>query len=79
MSKTQELRAKVRLMVADCLADPADYEKLCNDYKLLVQEQKIMRRPPKEFRNGGWLRDEVKDYVLEQYLQWSGCPDFYMF
>lgn len=79
MSKTQELRAKVRLLVADCLADPADYEKLCNDYKILVQEQKIMRRPPKEFRNGGWLKDEVKDYVLEQYLQWSGCPDFYMF
>lgn len=42
MSKTQDLRAKVRLMVADCLADPADYEKLCNNYRLLVQGQKVM-------------------------------------
>lgn len=78
MSKTQDLRAKVRLMVADCLADPADYEKLCNDYKLLEQEQKIMRRPPMEFRNDDWLKNEVKNYVLEQYLQWGGCPGFYM-
>lgn len=79
MSKTQELRAKVRLMVADCLADPADYEKLCKDYMTLVQGQEIMKRPPKSFLKGDWLKDEVKNYVLEQYLQWSGCPGFYMF
>lgn len=79
MNKTQELRAKVRLMVADCLADPADYEKLCNDYRTLVQGQKVMKRPPKSFLKGDWLKDEVKNYVLEQYLQWSGCPGFYMF
>ena len=79
MSKTQELRTKVRLMVADCLADPADYEKLCKDYMTLVQGQEIMKRPPKSFLKGDWLKDEVKNYVLEQYLQWSGCPGFYMF
>lgn len=79
MSKTQDLRAKVRLMVADCLADPADYEKLCNNYRLLVQGQKVMKRPPKSFLRGDWLKDEVKNYVLEQYLQWSGCPGFYLF
>lgn len=79
MSKTQDLRAKVHLMVADCLADPADYEKLCNNYRLLVQGQKVMKRPPKSFLKGDWLKDEVKNYVLEQYLQWSGCPGFYMF
>lgn len=78
MSKTQDLRAKVRLMVTDCLADPADYEKLCNDYRTLVQGQKVMKRPPKNFLKGDWLKDEVKNYVLEQYLQWSGCPGFYM-
>ena len=66
-------------MVADCLADPADYEKLCKDYMTLVQGQEIMKRPPKSFLKGDWLKDEVKNYVLEQYLQWSGCPGFYMF
>ena len=65
-------------MVTDCLADPADYEKLCNDYRTLVQGQKVMKRPPKNFLKGDWLKDEVKNYVLEQYLQWSGCPGFYM-
>lgn len=79
MSKTQELRAKVQSIVSDCLADPADYEKLCNDYRTLVQGQKVMKRPPKSFLKGDWLKDEVKNYVLEQYLQWSGCPGFYMF
>ena len=79
MSKTQDLRAKVRLMVTDCLADPADYEKLCKNYRLLVQGQKVMKRPPKSFLKGDWLKDEVKNYVLEQYLQWSDCPGFYMF
>ena len=79
MSKTQELRTKVRLMVADGLADPADYEKLCKDYMTLVQGQEITKRPPKSFLKGDWLKDEVKNYLLEQYLQWSGCPGFYMF
>lgn len=79
MSKTQELRAKVQSIVSNCLADPADYEKLCNDYRTLAQGQKVMKRPPKSFLKGDWLKDEVKNYVLEQYLQWSGCPGFYMF
>lgn len=77
MSKTEELRAIVQLMVANYLA-AEDYASLCDNYRILVHEQKIMKRPPKDFLNGDWLKNEVKNYVLEQYLQWSGYPEFYM-
>lgn len=77
MSKTEELRAIVQLMVANYLA-AEDYASLCDNYRILVHEQKIMKRPPKDFINGDWLKNEVKNYVLEQYLQWSGYPEFYM-
>lgn len=65
MSKTEELRAIVQLMVANYLA-AEDYASLCDNYRILVHEQKIMKRPPKDFLNGDWLKNEVKNYVLEQ-------------
>lgn len=78
MSKTKDLRVKVQLMVANYLEKEEDYASLCDNYRILVHEQKIMKRPPKGFINGDWLKDEVKNYVLKKYLQWSGCPAFYM-
>lgn len=78
MSKTKDLRVKVQLMVANYLEKAEDYASLCDNYRILVHEQKIMKRPPKGFINGDWLKDEVKNYVLKKHLQWSGCPAFYM-
>lgn len=77
MSKSNELLTKVHMIVRDHM-DPADYEKICEEYRDLTRSQKVMKRPPKGFQNGDWLKEEVKRFALKEYLQRNERPEFYM-